>query len=140
MNKVFLSGRPTADPEIRMSQGDNAMKIARYRLAVDRRFKKNEQPEADFINCVAFGKSAEFAEKYIKKGRKYIVSGRIQTGSYDKDGVRHYTTDVIVEDQEFADSKNTDSNTANTAPAPSAASNDGFMNIPEGVEDELPFI
>ena len=110
MNKVILMGRLTRDPEVRYSQGENALAIARYTLAVDRRnFRNNSNDEqtADFINCVAFGKSGEFAEKYFHKGTKLVVSGRIQTGSYtNKDGVKVYTTEVVVEDQEFAESKN----------------------------------
>lgn len=146
MNKVILMGRLTRDPEVRYSQGENALAIARYTLAVDRRFQKNSDQGADFISCVAFGRSAEFAEKYLKQGTKICVSGRIQTGSYtNKDGVKVYTTEVVVEDQEFAESKNaasagsTDFSGGNSRPTPSAASGDGFMSIPEGIEDELPF-
>ena len=114
MNKVILMGRLTRDPEVRYSQGEQATAIARYTLAVDRRFKRDGDQTADFIGCVAFGKSAEFAERYLHKGTKIVATGRIQTGSYvNKDGVKVYTTDVVVEDQEFAESKN------------SAASNDG---------------
>lgn len=146
MNKVILMGRLTRDPEVRYSQGENAMAIARYTLAVDRRFAKrdgsNEQT-ADFIGCVAFGKNAEFAEKYLKQGTKIAITGRIQTGSYtNKDGVKVYTTDVVVEEQEFAESKAAanggDYQTAGR-PAPSAAAGDGFISIPNGIEDELPF-
>jgi len=149
MNKVILMGRLTRDPEVRYSQGDNSMAIARYTLAVDRRFNRNNNDEnsADFIGCVAFGKSGEFAEKYFRKGTKVLVTGRIQTGSYtNRDGVKVYTTDVVVEDQEFAESKNSNSGSGSSfmgggssAPQPSGAG-DGFMNIPDGVEDEgLPF-
>lgn len=147
MNKVILMGRLTRDPEVRYSQGENAMAIARYTLAVDRRFNRNNNDEAsaDFIGCVAFGRSGEFAEKYFRKGTKVLVTGRIQTGSYtNKDGVKVYTTDVVVEDQEFAESKNSSGNdggfTGNTgrAPEPSGAG-DGFMNIPDGIDEELPF-
>ena len=148
MNKVILMGRLTRDPEVRYSQGENALAIARYTLAVDRRnFRNNSNDEqtADFINCVAFGKSGEFAEKYFHKGTKLVVSGRIQTGSYtNKDGVKVYTTEVVVEDQEFAESKNSSGSdggyTGNTnrAPEPSGAG-DGFMNIPDGIDEELPF-
>ena len=108
MNKVILMGRLTRDPEVRYSQGENATAVARYTLAVDRRFNRNnDEQTADFINCVAFGRSGEFAEKYLHKGTKIAVTGRIQTGSYtNKDGVKVYTTDVVVEDQEFAESKN----------------------------------
>ena len=150
MNKVILMGRLTRDPEVRYSQGDNAMAIARYTLAVDRRFNRNNNDEnsADFIGCVAFGKSAEFAERYLHKGTKIVATGRIQTGSYvNKDGVKVYTTDVVVEDQEFAESKNSSgseggfsggSSARPAAPAPSGAV-EGFMNIPDGIDEELPF-
>lgn len=154
MNKVILMGRLTRDPEVRYSQGENATAIARYTLAVDRRFTRNNDDQtADFINCVAFGRSGEFAEKYLHKGTKIAITGRIQTGSYtNKDGVKVYTTDVVVEDQEFAESKSvSDGNRAGygggsyqqPAPAPSdpprMTSADGFMNIPDGIEEELPF-
>ena len=141
MNKVILMGRLTRDPEIRYSQGENATAIARYTLAVDRRFTRNsEENTADFINCVAFGKSGEFAEKYFTKGIKVVVTGRIQTGSYtNKDGIKVYTTDIVVEDQEFAESKKSSSDSgAGSAHVP-AASDDGFMNIPDGIDEELPF-
>ena len=138
MNKVILMGRLTRDPEVRYTQGDNAMAIARYSLAVDRRFKRDGEPDADFINCVAFGKSGEFAEKYLKKGTKVVVVGRIQTGSYtNKDGQKVYTTDVVVEEHEFAESKNSGSSDTNQS-AP-ANKNTGFMNIPDGIDEELPF-
>ena len=150
MNKVILMGRLTRDPDVRYSQGENPMAIARYTLAVDRRFKRDGEQSADFINCLAFGKSAEFAEKYFKQGTKIAVSGRIQTGSYtNKDGQRVYTTDVVVEEQEFAESKSAaasnggDSSYAAYTPSrpePSQAAGDGFMAIPDGVDDEgLPF-
>jgi len=151
MNKVILMGRLTRDPEVRYTQGDNAMAIARYTLAVDRRFNRNnEDQSADFINCVAFGRAGEFAEKYLRKGTKLVVTGRIQTGSYtNKDGVKVYTTDVVVEDQEFAESKNASGNGMQDAPAgdnnyrptpPSVGdTGDGFMNIPDGIDEELPF-
>ena len=148
MNKVILMGRLTRDPEVRYSQGDNAMAIARYTLAVDRRVSRNNQngeQTADFIQCVAFGRSGEFAEKYFRKGMKVLVTGRIQTGSYtNKDGQRVYTTDVVVEDQEFAESKNASQNNGGGGfapadrPSPSDAG-DGFMNIPDGIDEELPF-
>ena len=148
MNKVILMGRLTRDPEVRYSQGDNSMAIARYTLAVDRRFNRNNNDEnsADFIGCVAFGKSGEFAEKYFRKGTKVLGTGRIQTGSYtNRDGVKVYTTDVVVEDQEFAESKNSNSGSGSSfmgggssAPQPSGAG-DGFMNIPDGIDEELPF-
>ena len=139
MNKVILMGRLTRDPEVRYTQGDNTMAIARYSLAVDRRFKRDGEPDADFINCVAFGKSGEFAEKYLKKGTKIAVVGRIQTGSYtNKDGQKVYTTDVVVEEQEFAESKNSGSSDNNQS-AP-ANKNTDFMNSPDGIDDaELPF-
>jgi len=146
MNKAILMGRLTRDPEIRYSQGaDGSNAIGRYTVAVDRRRKSNgdgTEQTADFIGCVAFGKSAEFAEKYLHQGTKVIVTGRIQTGSYtNKDGQKVYTTEVIVEEQEFAESKASASNhDATSRPEPSAAAGDGFMNIPDGVKDEgLPF-
>lgn len=139
MNKVILMGRLTRDPEVRYTQGDNAMAIARYSLAVDRRFKRDGEPDADFINCVAFGKSGEFAEKYLKKGTKIAIVGRIQTGSYtNKDGQKVYTTDVVVEEQEFAESKGNGSTEGNQT-VKSPTSSDGFMNIPDGIDEELPF-
>lgn len=145
MNKVILMGRLTRDPEVRYSQGDTPLCIARYSLAVDRRRKTNaEEQTADFINCVAFGRSGEFAEKYLTKGTKIAITGRIQTGSYtNKDGVKVYTTEVVVEDHEFAESKsasggNGGGSNKTSAPAQSAPSSDDFMNIPDGIE-ELPF-
>ena len=144
MNKVILMGRLTRDPEVRYSQGDQATAIARYTLAVDRRFRRDgDQQSADFIGCVAFGRAAEFAEKYFRKGTKIAVTGRIQTGSYtNKDGQKVYTTDVVVEEQEFAESKNASgaqSYQTSPAPAPSVDAGDGFMNIPDGIDEELPF-
>lgn len=139
MNKAILMGRLTRDPEVRYSQGENAMAIARYTLAVDRRFAKDSQQTADFISCVCFGKSAEFAEKWLKQGIKICITGRIQTGSYtNKEGVKVYTTEVVVEDQEFAESKKSQEG-ASGIPTPGNANADGFMSIPDGVEDELPF-
>ena len=150
MNKVILMGRLTRDPDVRYSQGgEGSMAVARYTLAVDRRRTRgnesgNEQT-ADFISCVAFGRQGEFAEKYLHQGTKIAITGRIQTGSYtNKDGQRVYTTDVVVEEQEFAESRaESDANRANfqhqAAPAPSADAGDGFMNIPEGIDDVLPF-
>ena len=130
MNQVILMGRLTKDPEIKYTQGDNAMAIAKYNLAVDR-MKKGE---ADFISCIAFGKSAEFAEKYLHKGTKIAVTGRIQTGSYtNKDGQKVYTTDVIVSSQEFAESKGSEPQTA------PKKQDDGFMNIPDNIDEEIPF-
>ena len=146
MNKAILMGRLTRDPDVRYSQGENPMAIARYTLAVDRRFKRDGEQSADFINCLAFGKSAEFAEKYFKQGTKIAVSGRIQTGSYtNREGVKVYTTEVVIEEQEFAESKAAASQNNNrgasqpSTPQPSTAASDGFMNIPDGLEDELPF-
>ncbi len=149
MNKVILMGRLTRDPEVRYSAGENALAIARYTLAVDRRFRRDGEASADFISCVAFGRSAEFAEKYFRQGLKIAVTGRIQTGSYtNRDGQKVYTTEVVVEDQEFAESKaSSDSYAAShshqsaapSMPSPSAASADGFMNIPDGIDEELPF-
>ncbi|MCI8507295.1 MAG: single-stranded DNA-binding protein [Lachnospiraceae bacterium] len=139
MNKAILMGRLTRDPEVRYSQGENAMAIARYTLAVDRRFAKDSQQSADFISCVCFGKSAEFAEKWLKQGIKICITGRIQTGSYtNKEGVKVYTTEVVVEDQEFAESKRNQEG-ASGIPTPGNADADGFMSIPDGVEDEMPF-
>ena len=148
MNKVILMGRLTRDPEVRYSAGENALAIARYTLAVDRRFKRDGEATADFINCVSFGRTAEFAEKYFRQGIKIAISGRIQTGSYtNREGQKVYTTEVVVEEQEFAESKiaSEHSGYMNPAPAPtptptpSAASADGFMNIPDGIDEELPF-
>ena len=152
MNKVILMGRLTRDPEVRYSQGERAMAIARYTLAVDRRGRRSGGDDgtqtADFIPCVAFDRAGEFAEKYFHQGTKIVVTGRIQTGSYtNRDGQKVYTTEVIVEDQEFAESKNASSGGSVDGgfrpaerPAPTSAIGDGFMNIPDGVEDEgLPF-
>ena len=165
MNKVILMGRLTRDPEVRYSQGETPLAIARYTLAVDRRGTRNnggDDQSADFIGCVAFGRAGEFAERYLRKGTKIAVTGRIQTGSYtNKDGAKVYTTDVVVEDHEFVESKNASSGNeggfANNGysnngysnngysngggynrPAPSGAG-DGFMNIPDGIDEELPF-
>ena len=173
MNQVILMGRLTRDPEVRYSGGESSMAIARYTLAVDRRFKRDGEATADFINCVSFGKTAEFAERYFRKGIKIAVSGRIQTGSYtNKDGVKVYTTEVVVENQEFCESKaasdeanrgygsqgydnggysnnngysNNSGSSAYSAPRQAApapapeAPGDGFMNIPDGIDEELPF-
>lgn len=141
MNKVILMGRLTRDPEVRYSQGENALAIARYTLAVDRRFKKDNEQTTDFIPCIVFGKSAEFVEKYFRQGTKVTVCGRIQTGSYtNKDGVKVYTTDVVVEEQEFAESKaNSQQNQQSNNTGPVSDSGDGFTNIPDGVDEELPF-
>lgn len=149
MNKVILMGRLTREPDVRYSQNaDGSMAVARYTLAVDRRRGRNSDNEqsADFISCVAFGRSGEFAEKYLHQGTKIVVTGRIQTGSYtNKDGQRVYTTDVVVEEQEFAESKSSAAANSGAAytpsrPEPSAADEDGFMSIPDGDESEgLPF-
>ncbi len=143
MNKVILMGRLTRDPEVRYSDGAEPMAIARYSLAVDRRRKSGNDNEqsADFISCVAFGKNGEFAEKHLHKGTKICLEGRIQTGSYtNKDGVKIYTTDVVVENQEFAESKNSGNNSGGFADGSSATTDgDGFMNIPDGIDEELPF-
>ena len=150
MNKVVLMGRLTRDPEVRYTQGENPSAIARYTVAVDRRFVKRDQKDAqtaDFIGIVAFGKAGEFAEKYLKKGTKVIVTGRIQTGSYtNKEGQKVYTTDIVAEDQEFAESKASSStNAAAATPAGNAPhdsvenAGEGFMNIPDGIDEELPF-
>lgn len=145
MNKVILMGRLTRDPDVRYTTGATQMCVAKYTLAVDRRFKKDGDASADFINCVAFGKIGEFAEKYFRKGTKITVSGRIQTGSYTNNNEKKiYTTDVIVEEQEFAESKNQNSgayqnqNTQPTPP-PMPTDSDGWMNIPDGIDEELPF-
>ncbi len=142
MNKVIEMGRLTRDPEIHWSQGDRQTCIARYTVAVDRRIKREGEPSADFISCVAFGKSAEFAEKYLHKGTKVLITGRIQTGSYtNKDGQRIYTTDVVVEEQEFAESKAAASEDQGSQQAPQSqtTSGDEFMNVPPGMDSELPF-
>lgn len=146
MNKVILMGRLTRDPEVRYTQGDNASAVARFSLAVDRRFKKDGEQTADFINCVAFGKTGEFIEKYGRKGTKFVVEGHIQTGSYtNKDGQKVYTTDVVVEQVEFAESKaasgqnGNQSSSAPTRPEPASADSNGFMNIPDSIDEELPF-
>lgn len=148
MNKVILMGRLTREPEVRYSQGAEPLAIARYTLAVDRRGRRaagnGDDQTADFIPCVAFGKAGEFVEKYLHQGTKIAVTGRIQTGSYtNKEGNRVYTTEVIVEDQEFAESKAASGGGGNyqaaDRPAPSDASAEGFMSIPEGIEENLPF-
>lgn len=147
MNKVILMGRLTRDPEVRYSSGENALAIARYTLAVDRRFHKDNEASADFIACVAFGKGGEFAEKYLRQGTKIVVTGRIQTGSYtNREGQKVYTTEIVVEDQEFAESKAASQNNSQTSagsrqqpPPPMPADKDGFMQIPDGIDEELPF-
>ena len=144
MNKVILVGRLTRDPEVRYGSANNTA-VARFTLAVDRRFKRDSEPNADFINCVAMGKSAEFIEKYFQKGIKVSICGHIQTGSYtNKDGQKVYTTDVFVEEQEFAESRNASQQNnnvqANHSPYGAMPNNsDGFMHIPDELDDELPF-
>lgn len=136
MNKVILMGRLTRAPEVRYSQGPNSMAVARWTLAVDRRFRREGEAESDFISCVAFGKAAEHAEKYYKQGTRIIISGRIQTGSYvNRDGIKVYTTDVVIEEQEFAERKRGNQEQQE----PVQAGSDGFMTIPEGMEEEMPF-
>ncbi len=139
MNKVILVGRLTRDPDVRYTGEGNSMAVARYTLAVDRRFKREGEPTADFINCVAFGKSAEFVDKYLHKGTKMVVSGRIQTGSYtNKDGQKVYTTDVVIEEQEFAESKSASAGSATSAPT--GQKDTSFMNVPDDLgSEELPF-
>lgn len=137
MNLVVLMGRFTKDPEVRYSQGQTPTAIARFTLAVDRETKTENGPTADFISCVAFGKTAEFVEKYMSKGRKIGVVGRIQTGSYQKDGQTIYTTDVLVNKVDFADSKPEGASNAQQTPPP--VDENGFMNIPDNIDEELPF-
>ena len=146
MNKAILMGRLTRDPEVRYSSGERSMAIARYTLAVDRGFKRggdSSEQTADFIPCVAFDKAGEFAERYFRQGMRVLISGRIQTGSYtNKEGQKVYTTEVIIDTQEFADSKEAGDSSykSSTRSSTSSASIDGFMNIPDGVDDEgLPF-
>lgn len=143
MNKVVLVGRIVRDPEVRYSQGENPTAVARYTIAVDRRFKRDGEPTADFINCVTFGKSAEFVEKYFRKGLRISISGRITTNSYtNKDGIKVYTTEVTVEEQEFAESKaESEANKTSSQQAAPAnvGSGDGFMNVPDDIPEELPF-
>lgn len=140
MNKVVLMGRLTRDPEVRYSQGDSSMAIARYSIAVDRptsRTAGGDQATADFINCVAFGRNGEFAEKYLHKGTKILVEGRIQTGSYtNKDGNKVYTTDIVVERHEFVESRNSE---GGTFAGSVSASDNGFINVPDGIDDDIPF-
>ena len=137
MNKVILIGRLTKDPDVRYSQGNEPIAVARYSLAVNRRFKKQGEQEADFINCVAFGKAAEFVEKFLKKGMQISIVGRIQTGSYtDKDGKKIYTTDVLVEEHYFTEGKKDSQSSSNT----SSDSTEAFYPVDENVDDaDLPF-
>ena len=162
MNKVILMGRLTRDPEVRYSAGENSLAIARYTLAVDRRFRRDGEATADFISCVSFGRTAEFAEKYFRQGLKIVVSGRIQTGSYtNREGQKVYTTEVVVEEQEFAESKSASENAGDSASQnssrtsnPAGRSNnrnvnkskpsdpsptDAFMDVPDSIDEELPF-
>ena len=146
MNKVILMGRLTRDPDVRYTTEENPLAIARYTLAVDRRFHKDGEATADFISCVVFGRAAEFAEKYFRQGLKITISGRIQTGSYtNRERQKVYTTEIVVEEQEFAESKSSGDNGAayyppkQTPPPAPADGADGFMNIPDGIEEELPF-
>ena len=141
MNKWIGIGRLTRDPEVRYSQENSSLAIARYTLAIDRRkTQNNENPGADFISCIAFGKAAEFAEKYFTKGTKIAVTGRIQTGHYtNKDGNEVYTTDIIVEETEFAESKRGMSEEDKEARDNAAIDGSGFMSIPDGIDEELPF-
>lgn len=141
MNKVILTGRLCADPEVRYSKGDSSICIANFTLAVDRRFKKDNEPTADFIRCKAFGKQGEFVEKYFQKGKKMNLVGRIQTGSYtNNDGNKVYYTEVICDEIEFGESKASEGSgqSQNTTPA-QQTDKDGFMNIPDGIDEELPF-
>lgn len=142
MNRVILCGRVVRNPDVRYAQGNNgSMAVARYTLAVDRAFKKEGEQSADFINCIAFGKNGEFAEKYLHQGTKIIVEGRWQTGNYtNKDGNKVYTNDCVVERHEFAESKNSNSNSGNgNSPRPMPADDNSFMNIPDELDEELPF-
>lgn len=144
MNKVIMMGRLTRDPEIRYTSGENQSAVARYTLAVERRRKRGEDQTADFINCVVFDRGAEFAEKYLFQGTKILVCGRLQTGSYTKDGKKIYTTDVVVEEQEFAESKSSSENRGSRSSEASSQSarterSEGFMNVPDGEMDDIPF-
>lgn len=140
MNKLILMGRLTRDPEVRYSQGANQTAVARFSLAVDRKFKREGEPEADFFNCTSFGKQAEFVERYLHKGTKVVLSGRIQNNNYtNKDGQMVYAVQVMVEEIEFAESKNSGSSDGQSSAPTSPSSSDGFMNIPDGIDEELPF-
>ena len=152
MNKVILMGRLTRDPEVRYSQGASQTAVARFSVAVDRRFKREGEPDADFFNCTCFGKQAEFVERYLHKGVKVVLSGRVQNDNYtNKDGQMVYSVRIMVDEIEFAESKNASAGNGdggyhnnggfgggNSAPAPSGAG-DGFMNIPDVIYEELPF-
>jgi len=143
MNKVILMGRLTRDPEVRYSAGENAMAIARYTLAVDRRIRKENEANADFIGCIAFGRNAEFAEKYFRQGMRVVITGRIQTGSYtNREGKKIYTTDIVIEEQEFAESRSASEQNRNFPDRNvdmKSDAGDGFMNITDGIDEELPF-
>lgn len=143
MNKVILMGRLTRDPEIRYTQGENSLMIARFSLAVDRRFKRQGEAETDFFNCTAFGKQAEFVERYLKQGTKMLITGRVQNDNYtNKEGQKVYSVQIMVDEMEFAESKAASSEGGYqpaARPTPSMAASDGFMNIPDGIDEELPF-
>lgn len=147
MNKVIMMGRLTRDPEVRYSQGASQTAIARFSLAVDRRWKREGEPDADFFNCTVFGRQADFVEKYLRQGTKVVITGRVQNDNYtNKEGQKVYSVQIIVEEIEFAESKNasasgagTSSYQADSRPSPSQAAGDGFMSIPDGAEEELPF-
>lgn len=147
MNKVIMMGRLTRDPEVRYSQGASQTAIARFSLAVDRRWKREGEPDADFFNCTVFGKQADFVEKYLRQGTKVVITGRVQNDNYtNKEGQKVYSVQIIVEEIEFAESKNAatsnvggSSYQADSRPSPSQAAGDGFMSIPDGAEEELPF-
>ena len=147
MNKVIMMGRLTRDPEVRCSQGENQISIARFSLAVDRKWKREGEPEADFFNCTVFGRQADFVEKYLRQGTKVVVTGRIQNDNYtNKDGQKVYSVQIIVEEIEFAESKNAAAANgaapayqADSQPAPGPVTEDGFMRIPDGAEADLPF-
>lgn len=147
MNKVIFMGRLTRDPEVRYSQGQNPTAVARFSIAVDRRFKREGEPDADFFNCTAFGKQGEFVEKYLHKGTKIVISGRLQNDNYtNKEGQQVYAVRVMVEEIEFAESKNAstggnggDQPSQNNNAGTASGAGDGFMNIPDGIDEELPF-
>ena len=140
MNKIILMGRLTRDPEVRYSQGATQTAIANFSIAVDRRFKRDGEPDADFFDCTCFGKQAEFVERYLKKGTKIVVSGRLQNDNYtNKEGQKVYRTRIYTEEVEFAESKNAAANNDGPAPDMTEESGDGFMNIPDGIDEELPF-
>lgn len=139
MNKIILLGRLTRDPEVRYSQGEKSTAVANFSLAVPRKFKRDGEPDCDFFNCIAFGKQAEFAEKYLKQGTKILLSGRVQNNNYtNKEGQKVYSVQIQVEEMEFAESKNSQQNNQQNTPTQNNVG-DGFMNIPTGIQDELPF-